>query len=245
MKKLFILALLAATAGTSYAQGIKAGTVSLGGSIGYSQFSGENTATTSSSGGPIANTSMKSTGRQFYLSPAVSYFVADNLAVGLNLGYTNGVRTEDAVYTPAVTYSQHNKLTSISLWAGAFAQYYKMINAQFGLTGRLGAGYQRARETRNGQTNDGRDIFYFSGTTANSGYYADLTPGIIFFPVPKFGISATLGSVSFSHYGLTYSNYSDTNGNTNSQGTSNDSDTFGANFGLNSFLLGGTYYFGR
>jgi len=63
--------------------------------------------------------------------------------------------------------------------------------------------------------------------------------------VPKFGISATLGSLSFSHYGLTASNYNDTNGNTYLQGTSNDSDNFGANFGLDSFLLGGTYYFGR
>ena len=90
-----------------------------------------------------------------------------------------------------------------------------------------------------------RNINNFAGTNTSSGYYADLTPGIVFFPVPKFGINASLGSLGFSHYRLTDSRYNDANGGSYSRGDKNENNNFTANFGLDAFQLGGTYYFGR
>jgi hypothetical protein len=213
--------------------------------VGYNQYDGESSSRTSGNSIPNFNNSSEITGKQFYLLPALSYFVADNLTVGLALGYANAKRTDNSVSSPTRFYTQHNQTTTIMLQAGAFAQYYKMLTVQFGLTGRLGAGYQRQKGDRNGSTIDNATTYYFSGTNTNAGYYADLTPGIVFFPVTKFGISASIGALSFNHYSLTNSSYNDTSGNNVSEGGKNDSNAFAATFGLDSFLLGWTYYFGR
>ena len=244
-KKILLLAVLSTGAQSLHAQSIAAGTVSLGGSVGYNQYNGESSSRTSGNSIPNFNNSSETTSKQFYLLPAVSYFVADNLAVGLALGYANAKRTDNSVFSPARFYTQHSQTTTIMLRAGAFAQYYKMLTAQFGLTGRLGAGYQRQKEDRNGSTVDNATTYYFNSTITSAGYYADLTPGIVFFPVPKFGISASIGALSFNHYSLTNFSYNDNGGNTVSDGNKNDTSAFAATFGLDSFLLGGTYYFGR
>ncbi len=245
MKKILLLAVLSTGAQGLHAQSIAAGTVSLGGSVGYNQYSGESSSRTSGNNAPNFNNSSETTGKQFYLLPAISYFVADNLAVGLALGYANAKRTDNSASNPTRSYTQYNQTTAIMLRAGAFAQYYKMLTVQFGLTGRLGAGYQRQKEDRNGSIVDNATTYYFTSTNTNTGYYADLTPGIVFFPVPKFGVSASIGALSFNHYSLTNSSYNDTTGNNVSEGAKNDSNAFAATFGLDSFLLGGTYYFGR
>ena len=245
MKKIFLLGLLAIGAAEARAQSISAGTISLGGSIGYNQFSGNSNTVYSGNSGLNYNFSNDIKRYYLYLSPSVSYLVTDNLAVGLALGYSNGMRVEDAVSNPAFTTVQHGRYTTTSLRAGAFGQYYKMLNTQFGLTGRLGTGYQRVKEDRDGYNAANGTTNYFTGTNTSAGYYADLTPGIVFFPVPKFGINASLGSLSFSHYRLTDSRYNDTNGGSYSRGDKNENNNFTAQFGLDAFLLGGTYYFGR
>ena len=244
MKKFFLLGLLAIGASEVRAQSIAAGTISLGGSIGYSQSSSNSNTAYSGSGGPNSNFFSEAKGHYFYLSPVTSYFVADNLAVGLAFGFGNGrTRVEDAGFNPVLITVRHSRYTAVSLWAGAFGQYYKMLNTQFGLTGRLGAGYQRLNEDRDGYNDVNGITNYFTGTNTSVGYYADFTPGIVFFPVPKFGLNASLGSLGFSHYSLTDSHYNDINGNSHSRGNKNNN--FTANFGLDAFRLGGTYYFGR
>ena len=244
MKRFFLLGLLAIGASELRAQSIAAGTISLGGSIGYSQSSSNSNTAYSGSGSLNSNFFSESKGHYFYLSPVASYFVADNLAVGLAFGFGNGrTQVEDAVSNPALTTVRHSRYTAVSLRAGAFGQYYKMLNTQFGLTGRLGAGYQRLNENRDGYNDANGITNYFTGANTSAGYYADLTPGIVFFPVPKFGLNASLGSLGFSHYGLTDSRYNDTNGGSYSRGDKNNS--FTANFGLDAFQLGGTYYFGH
>ena len=63
--------------------------------------------------------------------------------------------------------------------------------------------------------------------------YAALTPGIIYFPIPKLGISATVGSVGYSRLKETP---------TASEPVTT---TFDASFGLSQLQFGGTWYFGR
>ena len=246
MKKRILLTLLAASTQSVHAQSIAAGTISLGGSIGYNQYSGSSSNQFANSNLPGYSTATETDGKQLYLYPAASYFVADNLAIGLVLGYSNGRRTDKAASTPNTQGSRFDRTTTISLRAGAFAQYYKMLTVQFGITGRLGAGYQRIKDDRDGNSfQNGIPNYSFTSATTNSGYYVDLTPGLVFFPVPKFGISASIGALSFNNYKLTNATYNDTNGNTSSIGAENKGSSFTANFGLDSFLLGGTYYFGR
>ena len=82
MKKFFLSALLAVSVVGVRAQSIAAGTVSLGGSIGYS-------SNTEKSDYKSNNTTYSNeyTHSQFQFSPSFGYFVADNLAIGLSLGY--------------------------------------------------------------------------------------------------------------------------------------------------------------
>ncbi len=206
MQKIFLLALFSAGTGLAQAQSISAGTVSLGGSIGY------NRQTDNQGGGADVTRS------NFRIAPVVGYFFADNLAIGLNLGYM----------ADRTTFSQSpagNLDAATSFRVGPYVQYYKMLSEQFGVLGTLGAGYSRSFAPR------------FTGPNITveekaSGVYANLTPGIIFFPVPKFGISASIGFLGYDRTTLEGS-------------PERKFSSFGAEFGLNQLNFGGTYFFGR
>lgn len=234
MKKLFLLALLAATAGAGHAQSIKAGTVSLGGSVGYYQSTNTQNATFSSPGSGGFSYSNKYTNKQFSLSPAVGYFVADNLAIGAMLNYASRQQTSSSSTTGGVggVIPQLDPSTSVRL--GLYAQYYKMLGEQFGLIGTLGGGYQASKDYNLTGSNGIIE-------TKGSGYYAELTPGVVFFPIPKLGISASVGALGYSRFSYDYPV---------GQGTApasyeSTTSSFGASFGLSQLLFGGTYYFGR
>ena len=191
---------------------IPAGTISLGGSIGYNR-------QTESQNSPIIQRQVKVSNSSFQIAPAVGYFLADNLAIGLDLSYM----TQRTTFNPA---PQGNLNAATTLRVGPYMQYYKILSEQFGVLGTLSGGYARTVAPR----------YVGPGTVIEektSGVYARLTPGIIFFPVPKFGISATIG---FLGYDLTRPDNSASDFKTTS---------FGANFGLNQLNFGGTYFFGR
>ena len=226
MKKLILLALLASSTAAVQAQSIAAGTISLGGSIGYNQ----NTAKSEfkSSNGDVFT--FETTVSQFQFSPSAGYFLADNLALGLNLGYT-AARTKQTFAGPRTT-SPNPLDASTTLRVGPYVQYYKMLSEQFGVLGTLGAGYQSSFMPFYGNSN--------SNTVVESkakGFYASLTPGVIFFPVPKFGISASIGGLDYDRVGVERSD--DANGRTQSVSA------FGAGFGLSQLLFGGTLFLGR
>ena len=231
MKKLILLALLAASTQSVRAQSIAAGTISLGGSIGYSQNTNKETYNVNNT----AN-SFETKSSEFRFSPAVGYFVADNLAIGLELGYT-AYRRPYTSRTPAPATVRAELDPTTVLRVGPYVQYYKMLSEQFGILGTLGGGYQNVRQ------------YDYSGNGGNaliaeqkaSGLYAALTPGIIFFPVPKFGISASLGSLGYSRLNYDYP----TNSGTKPNGYEESSSTLGASFGFNQLQFGGTLYLGR
>lgn len=240
MKKLFSLVLLA-SAGNSYAQGIKAGTVSLGGNVGYYQT--ENTQNSAFNAvaypGQINySNSSKSLNRQFTLAPSVGYFVADNFAIGAMLEYTSQKQTASSSSTGGVVgvgSISFDMDPNTTLRLGLYAQYYKMLGEQFGLVGTLNGGYQTS--TSYSLTNS-----LGMAELKGKGYYAGITPGIVFFPIPKLGISASVGGLSFNHYSYDYPKVA---GNTPPSSYENETNTFGASFGLSQLLFGGTYYFGR
>jgi hypothetical protein len=245
MKKFFLVAVLSTSAPALYAQSIAAGTVAVGGNVGYSQTNNKNSGGNSSNSNQNNSFSSENKGWQFSAFPTVSYFVADNLAIGLSVGYVYGKRTEDAVSVPALYTVQHSLSRMSSLQAGAFAQYYKMLTTQFGLTGRLGGGYQRFKDDRDGNYLVIGTPYYFNSSNTSQGYYLNFMPGLIFFPVPKFGLTASMGSLSFNHFSLTNYSYNDSSNTPYSNNSDTDGNSFSANFGLDAFQLGGTYYFGR
>jgi hypothetical protein len=232
MKKILLLTLLAVSTQAGHAQSIAAGTVSLGGNIGYNRnsskysYSQNNTTYT-----------QETSNSQFYFSPSVGYFVADNLAIGIAAGYSAARKTyTNYTPSPAVVRAELDPTTNLRL--GVYGQYYKMITEQFGVLGTLGVGYQRTRDYNYSGNGNNSVIIEAKG----SGYYAELTPGIIFFPIPKLGISASIGSLTFNH--LSY-DFPAVPGTTAPSNYENTSSSFGAGFGLSQLQFGGTYYFGR
>lgn len=225
-KLLFIPVLLAATQLSHAQTPIKAGTVQVGGSIGYFNQSNDNPYSYSNGSGGINFTTQHGLSRSFSISPSAGYFVADNLAVGVNLGY-NTNRTAFSYAEGVLTGTdQRNK----QLVLGAFAQYYRMFTDQFGIVGTLSAGYSHYTLHYNfGQVTPG------DGTS--NGFVGALTPSLVFFPVPKFSLGASIGSISYNH--------STSKQDSSFSNQSSTTSIFGANFGLNSLAFSGTYYIGR
>jgi hypothetical protein len=219
MQKILLLGLLAASTEAAHAQSIAAGTISLGGGIGYSRSSSE----TEIKAVPNPYTVEYTTSR-FQFTPAVGYFFADDLAVGLNLSYLadHTVQSNGAPGQPA----PDNSDAMTTLRIGPYVQYYKMLSEQFGLLGTLGAGYQHSVIPDN----------ITPGEIKANGFYAAITPSVIFFPIPKFGISASIGNLGYSRLKFDRDDRSDTSASSN---------TFGAGFGIDQLQFGGTYFFGR
>ena len=230
MKQFFLTALLATASLAANAQSIAAGTIALGGGVGYSSF-------TTKDGGNIGITATTAETKQsrFTLTPSVGYFVADNLAVGLNLGYTASRYTVN--FTPARAVVRADLDPSTELSIGLYAQYYKMLTEQFGVLGTLGGGYQNTRDYKYADNSSSSLV----AETKGSGYYAGLIPGVIFFPIPKLGISASVGSLRYSHISRDFP----TNNGTKPDNYESTASTLGLGFGLDQLQFGGTYYFGR
>ena len=233
MKSSFLLlALLGAATAAEAQTAIPAGTVSLGGGIGYSRSSDKYSSTPNNT-----TYSNESSASQFSFTPAVGYFVADNLEIGLNLGYMS-YRKPYNTFSPAPAMVRAELDPTTTLRVGPFVRYYKMISDQFGVSGTLGAGYQSIRDYQYSGNSSSNAILEYKG----SGYYAGLTPAIVFFPVPQFAISASIGSLAYSRFSF---DYPASPGNTAPSGYENTSSAFGADFGFSQLQFGGTYYFGR
>ncbi|HET9504883.1 MAG TPA: hypothetical protein VFO93_15170 [Hymenobacter sp.] len=224
MKKSFSIFLLCATASIAHAQSpIKAGTVALGGSINYSHSSDEVNSNTGYRNGSYSSSYSNNI---LSLSPEASYFVADNISIGLSLNYS----IQEISFSSSPNFGGTSYRDATSFRIGPFVRYYKMLTDQFGFTGTLGAGYEHDKQP--GQTNN-------SVALKSNGFYAALTPGFIFLPIPKLGIGASVGGL-----GYTRLNVEPETSTTNGSYTQTNS-TFGASFGLAQLTFSGTYFFGR
>jgi hypothetical protein len=244
MKHFFGLLLLASPLASS-AQRLAPGTVALGGSINYYGASGSSTGS-SSSASSSAVYRYSSTERQFGITPSVSYFVSRNLALGVSAGYSTYYLQQRTTTTAAsvVNESVSTRSPAHTYSAGIFGQYYKMIGEQFGLTARLGVSYYQSSER--GTIDDGSQGYYRAHHNTSQGYYLSLTPGVIFFPSKRLGLSLTMGSLGYDHTKSTSSDTSlDLNGELGTSRSEGTMDSFAARFGFDQLYLGGAYYFGR
>jgi hypothetical protein len=179
MNKLFALACLGLTSSIAHAQTtpLTKGRGLLSGSIGYQsvKYGGNDSQET------------------FNFTPTIGYFVADNLALGLN----GNVQLVGG-YSGQNTYS-----------VGPFARYYRFVGGsdKFALYGQGSIGYTH----------------YSGGLDLG---YASITPGLAFFPIPRFGLEASLRGLSYS------SNFNNTH-------------SFDFGFSLQNIQLGAAYYFGK
>ncbi|WP_330442069.1 porin family protein [Flavobacterium sp. C4GT6] len=139
--------------------GFAKGDVFLSGSVG---FSSESTGDVKTNG--------------FNITPSAGYFVSENIAVGLSLGYTS--TKDEAPNREDIKYSEFG--------IGAFGRYYFTPANKFSLFGQLGVGYQNGK--------------YEQGSTEvkSDGFNVAVAPGINYFVSEHFALEATFGILSYS-----------------------------------------------
>lgn len=109
----------------------------------------------------------------FNFSPKVGYFVSENIAIGLGLGFET---SENAAKTKTDEFS-----------VGAFGRYYFTPSSQFSVFGQLGFDVTSSKVTPDG------------GDSAKSnGFNIALKPGISYFLSDSFAIEATWGELGFN-----------------------------------------------
>jgi hypothetical protein len=127
----------------------------------------------------------------FSITPRVGYFFTDNIGAGLILSYGSGNEVDKGDKAKTITRSTSR------FSVGIFGRYAKRLwSSDFYFAGDLAFGFGvtngSVKEERNNVTTTVDDP---TRTTIS----IDLTPSILYFPAPKIGLEAGLGSlVSFS-----------------------------------------------
>lgn len=223
---LLLLAPALAQAQITDASIVKPGTVAITGGVGYTTTTTKVTSGTSSADYNVS---------QFYITPGIGYFIANNTLVGVSLSYSVG--STPGAATTVVTGPVRPALAGDKvLRLGGFIGHTRMFTDNFGVFGNLNAGYQNVRTQDYSATNP-----TLTADTRGTGYYVALTPGISYWPVRAFSVSATMGSLDFSRLNYDYP----TNSGATPNNYDNHTNDFGARFGLNQFVLSATYFIGR
>ncbi|MEG0915990.1 MAG: OmpW family outer membrane protein [Myroides sp.] len=169
MKKLTLIALLAffGTANAQTETATTSPTAKGNWIIGGSTNLGFNSNKATQKSGDYSVDGQKTT--TFNVTPTVGYFVIDNLAVGLNLGYE--VQKQDASYdfnqTAKVTNTVFSVIPSVTYFIEADSKAFPYISA--------GAGYA-AIKTKVASTETQNDNFFVWGGKAGLAYF--ITPSI-------------------------------------------------------------------
>jgi outer membrane protein len=159
MKKVLLVAAVAVFGLSANAQeettngGFAEGDLFISGSVGYS----------SESTGDVKS-------NQFEIIPRLGYFVSENIALGLQLGYQSSKDETPTGDTEANTFT-----------VGAFGRYYFMPASQFSLFGQLGIDY----------------ISTDYDAYKESGFGVALAPGISYFVSNNIALEATFGILGY------------------------------------------------
>ena len=189
----------------------------LGGSSGFSISSSESKDGSTAVKGPTTTT--------YNIMPRVGYYFTDEFAAGVIVGYAGStVRSTTGVETTT---------SSNTINAAIFGRYAMGIGEEtnFAFFGDLSVGIS----STTGKTEVGS-----SSTKADPklDFYLGLSPGIIFFPTPKFGLEASIGNIFY----LGISTITNVD---NEEETDMNTNISFLNFNTMSFNLGLNYYFNR
>lgn len=175
--------------------------------------------------------SYSNTMNNFSAGPSAGYFIADNLAVGLNINFYS-VKQDWTGITPSYTYTGLDKTHGWGV--SPFIRYYKSLSDKFYFFGSLSAGYDWSKGNRTELSPF--DQLNYSYKERNPS--AMLSPGLVFFPSSKFGLEVTLGSLRYGAYKRDYDG-TDYSGNEKEDVRGN---AFNFSFGLQNLYLGAYFY---
>jgi hypothetical protein len=175
---------------------------------GYSGFDSHRATYVTNNGAVTKSTSVS-------VIPTIGFFINKNIAIGGSVGYNSSY----SKYTDGINSTPYtNKQTGQSLSSGVFIKRFLTISDKFLFALKGSVYYARGTTTYESGPNKTKHKDY--------GVNASVSPSFIFFPTSKWGIEASLGSLSYDH----------------SKNITDDSkhDSFG--FSLGTFSLGFSYY---
>jgi hypothetical protein len=155
----------------------------------------------------------------YSIAPTYSYFVADNLDLGLSVGYGQSKQDYDAVYNPS-------NIKSNGFNAGIYLRKYFLYENKLGIRTGPMFNYQHGKYTQEYASNQQSNSESITNT-----YSGGLGLDFVYFPVKRLGLTAALGGITYAHQ--------DTKGTT--PATSN---SFDASF-ANRFVFSINYVFGN
>lgn len=171
MKKLLLSAAAVMVFGLANAQettgttGFSKGDVFITGAVGYgSESTGDNETST------------------FTFSPKAGYFVTENIAVGINLGYTSQTETEEDGLGDTFDTDTN------TLEVGAFGRYYFTPARNFSFFGQLAVG----------MTSSKTEVEGVDGEYKENGFNLGLAPGISYFVSEHIALEATFGLLGYN-----------------------------------------------
>jgi hypothetical protein len=179
MKKMVLLALLAATTLSANAQRKKTRANTSQSNWSLRLGLGLNADTQD----PVGDPSVRNTG--ISINPALGYFVADNLEIGVRLGIGNNRTKNDSTTTSRV------ETNSTSTAFGIYGQKYFPINNWFAFTTTLDVG-MRVGSIENTSTNG---AITTKNSTGINAYGGALNLGFAFTPVNNLAIQANIAGL--------------------------------------------------
>lgn len=151
--------------------------------------------------------------RSFQVYPEVGFFLNDKYAVGAGLNFSS------STYKYSFGQSPYQEQKNRGFGVYLFAKKYVPIADKFFFSLDGSIGYDRGRTTRDTGTSETTRKSYSIGL--------NVTPSLIFFPTPSWGIEGSIGGLGLTH----------------SRGLSDEfkSTSFGLNYG--NISLGFAYFF--
>jgi hypothetical protein len=140
----------------------------------------------------------------FGIGPKIGYFISDNFAIGLGVGYFYAKRKPFVEYTAYEGQSIPNTVDgyqSSGITISPFIRYYVPLSTKFKFFGAFSANARDQRDKYIGENKNNNS----NGTTIKS-YGLALAPGFAFFPTKKLAIEFSTNLFSYDR--LKWSSYS-------------------------------------
>ncbi|MES2276291.1 MAG: outer membrane beta-barrel protein [Bacteroidota bacterium] len=160
------------------------GNQTLGVNLSYSYIKSSNYSTNSGSGPATQTNNNKS----FNIGPDYSYFIADNLDLGVSLQY--GTNSQDNGYNNQYA-NQHGHGYGADLFLRKYCLYDHKVGIRAG--GHVGYTYGYTQ-----YANSGNNSFYDYSSKSNS-YIAGAGLELVYYPAKKLGVAASMGNISYTH----------------------------------------------
>jgi len=177
------------------------------------------------------------TNRTFNLFLNGGYFLKDNIALGILIGYSNQFSENIEKSINSNSYENINNASTTIYSGGLYCRVYKMLAGnRIGFFGNLEALYSVGK-SKSIYTNSSNGVIMIdqNGKGDITGYNVSLSPGVVFFITKSIGLEAAFGNLTFR---------SQTNESVSNSGATSTNTTNGLNFNFSasSFVLGINFY---